>query len=34
VPTDKTGLKPDLDGGGGHPQQGGHLREREEALVA
>jgi transposase len=34
VSTDKSGVVPDLDGGGGHPEQGGDLGERDEALAA
>jgi hypothetical protein len=34
LPTDKSGVVPVLDGSGGHPEQGGHLGEREESLVA
>lgn len=31
LPTDKTGVVPDLDGGGGHAEQGGHLAEGDQA---
>jgi transposase len=34
LPTDKSGVVPGLDGGGGYPEQGGHLGERDEPLVA
>src|SRR6266568_207790 len=31
LPGDNSGVVPDLDGGGGHAEQGGHLGERDQA---
>jgi hypothetical protein len=33
LPADNSGVVPDLDGAGGHAEQGGHLAERDQAGV-